>query len=86
MKLHMMEVGKLFIPGKTRYQEASVLEYTETGPMLIIAVNRPTEKEVQAARIGRIELAFYETEQVLWFLFKIYDQTGQSPYWHWRWW
>ena len=71
MDLHVLEVGKLFIPGQTHYREASILEHTESGPMLILAINRPTIKEIRAVKNGKIELALYEREPVLWLLFKI---------------
>jgi hypothetical protein len=66
-----MEVGKPLQPGKTNYQEASWLDYTETGPILLIAINNSTAKETEAVRSGRIELALYEKGPVLWFLYKI---------------
>lgn len=71
-RLHVFEVGGLFIPGKTQYREAAVLEYTESGPLLLLAIIGPTAKEVEAVKAGKIELALYEREPVLWFLFKIH--------------
>ena len=70
-ELHAIMVGKPLQPGKTGYQEASWLDYTETGPILLMAVNNPTTKEIEAVRSGRIELALYEKGPVLWFLYKI---------------
>lgn len=71
IELHAIEVGKPLQPGKTGYQEASWLDYTETGPILLMAVNNPTTKEIEAVRSGRIELALYERGPVLWFLYRI---------------
>jgi hypothetical protein len=72
LKMHITKVGNLYISGKTQYPEATLLEYTETGPTLLMAVKTPTEKEIKAIRGGGLELALYETEQVLWFLFRIH--------------
>lgn len=70
MEFQLLEVGKPY-PGRATTQEASWLEYTESGPVLLMAVNRPTEKEIEAVRSGRIEFALYETDSVFWFLYKI---------------
>jgi hypothetical protein len=94
--VQILKVGELFAPGRASYQEASWLDYTETGPMLLMAINRPTPKEIEAVKNGRIELALYEKEPVLWFLYKIrgfgpwsdcpfsirlYDGKGRSLDW-----
>ena len=69
--LRAIEVGKPFIAGKTNFREASWLEYTETGPILLMSVANPTAKEIEAVRTGNAEFALYETNPVLWFLYKI---------------
>ena len=75
--MQFLKVGGLFDPGRTSYQEASWLDYTETGPVLLMAVNNPTAKEIEAVKNGGIELALYETNPVLWFLYKI---SGFGPW------
>lgn len=70
--MHVTEVGKLFLPGRTSWPESVYLEYTPSGPMLIMAVHNPTAKEAQAAKTGKMEFALYETDLVLWFLYKIH--------------
>lgn len=69
--MQILKVGELLAPGKTSYQEASWLDYTETGPVLMMAINRPSPKEIEAVKSGRIELALYEADPILWFLYKI---------------
>ncbi len=41
--LHKAEVGKLFLADRTKYEESSILEYTQSGPMLIISANNLAE-------------------------------------------
>ena len=38
----IIEVGKKLFHDKTRYQEGAMFEYTEAGPMLVLAFNNPT--------------------------------------------
>lgn len=70
--MHVTEVGKLFLPGRTSWPESVYLEYTPSGPLLIMAIKGPTTKEVQAAKTGKLEFALYETDLILWFLYKIH--------------
>lgn len=70
--MHTVSVGELLLPGQTKLQEGTYLEYTSTGPMLIMAVDKPTEKEIKAAKSGKMEFALYETDVLIWFLYKIH--------------
>lgn len=69
--MHRLEVGGLFFPNQTKIQEGAYLEYTESGPMLLLAVGNPSAKEVEAARGGPLRFALYETDVLLWFLYHI---------------
>lgn len=67
----LIKVGELLRLGITRYPEGSVFEYLEDGPVLFIYAGHPTQKEIEAVRKGNLEFALYETEYVLWVLYKI---------------
>lgn len=70
------EVGKQFIPGKSNWPEGAIFEYTETGPILILAFNNPTDKEIEGAKSGTIEMAYYESRPVLFVCVKIQGCGG----------
>ena len=80
--MHVTEVGKLFIPGRTRYNEGAYFEYSEAGPFLIFAFSWPTKEDIEAARKGRVELALYEAPPVIFILHKIrgLEQWSDSPF------
>lgn len=69
--LQTMSVGELLIPGKKAYPEGMMLEYTTSGPIVILSFGNPTDKEIEGAKNGQIEMAYYETEQILFLVTKI---------------
>lgn len=46
----IIEVGKPLNPGQTRYSEGLGFEYYPDGPILLIAFNKPTEKEISGVK------------------------------------
>jgi hypothetical protein len=58
--LRHLEVGQLFEPGRTRYQETVKFEFTPGGPVLLIYFERPNQKEIAAIRSGKFKFGFYE--------------------------
>ncbi len=80
--MYTTKVGDLFIPEKTQYPEGVRFEYTESGPYLIFAYSNPTAEEIQAAKTGKVELALYETDPILWILHKIHglEQWSDVPF------
>lgn len=70
MQLRHLEVGQLFEPGRTRYDEGVKFEFTQSGPILLIFFDRPTEKEIEAIRAGKFQTKFYEHDNVIFMLFK----------------
>ncbi|HZK18932.1 MAG TPA: hypothetical protein VFD15_06415 [Clostridia bacterium] len=80
--MHILEVGKLLIPGKTRYNEGATFEYSELGPVLVFAFGNPAPEEIQAVKKGRVDLALYESPPVLFILHKIQglEQWSDSPF------
>lgn len=72
----MIAVGKPLIEGKTNYQEGVIFEYTEAGPILIVAFNRPAEKEIEGVKSGKLQIGFYEIEPVVFITVKIQGCGG----------
>jgi len=68
--LRHLEVGQLFEPGRTHYDEGAKFEFTQGGPVLFIMFERPTEKEVEAVRVGKFIMKFYEHDNIIFMLFK----------------
>jgi len=66
----LIEVGKPLFPGR-RWPEGVIFEYTESGPMLILAFNNPTPKEIECAKTGQIEMGYYEYKSVIFICVKI---------------
>jgi hypothetical protein len=67
----MLKVGELLNPDVTRYQETSWFNYDSSGPVLLIAASNLKEKEIEAIKTKRLDFALYETNPILWFLYKI---------------
>lgn len=74
----MLQVGQPLFPGQTLLPQSTYFEYSESGPMLIICMPELTEREVEAARKGRVELALYEHPPVIFVLHKIDGLLGWS--------
>lgn len=70
MQLRHLEVGQLFEPGRTHYDEGVKFEFTQGGPILLIFFDRPTEKEVESIRSGKFIMKFYDTDNIIFMLFK----------------
>lgn len=70
MQLRHLEVGQLFEPGRTHYEEGVKFEFTQGGPILLIFFDRPTEKEVESIRSGKFIMKFYDTDNIIFMLFK----------------
>jgi hypothetical protein len=80
--MYVTKVGELLMPGKTRYQEGAYFEYDKAGPVLILALSQPTEREIYAARKGVVEFALYESPPAIFLLHKIQglEQWSDSPF------
>lgn len=72
----MIAVGKQLIEGKANYQEGVIFEYTDAGPILIVAFNRPAEKEIEGVRSGKLQIGFCETGPVIFITVKIQGCGG----------
>jgi hypothetical protein len=75
------EVGELFEEGKTRYNEGVIFEFTQSGPILLMFFNHPTENEIASIKSGKLELAFLEKDEVIFILSKFQGMSWiDAPY------
>ncbi len=69
--MRSIEIGQRLYPGQGTYPEGIRFEYTQSGPILIIAFRNPKPVEIEAVRIGKLEMAMYESGSVIFVLVKI---------------
>jgi hypothetical protein len=70
MQLRHLEVGQLFEPGRTHYDEGVKFEFTQSGPMLLMFFDRPTTKEIESIRVGKFKIGFYDIDNIIFILAK----------------
>lgn len=68
--MRLFEVGKLFEDGKTKYQEGVKFDFTQSGPVLTMFFDKPTEKEIECVRSGGLQCGFYVKDEIIFMLFK----------------
>lgn len=68
--MYKYEVGQLFQDGITMYPEGTKFDFTQGGPVLIMFLERPTEKEIQQVKSGRLQIGFWYKDDVIFVLFK----------------
>ena len=79
--MQLLEVGKLFKEGATRYQEGCRVDVDDTGINLFLYYNNPTEEEVKDTKGGNFKFGFYKENNAIFMLFKCGDQEWiDSPY------
>jgi hypothetical protein len=72
----LIAVGQRLFPNKNSYPEGVAFEYTQSGPMLIIAFRNPKPSEIEAAKSGKLEMAFYESGPIIFVMVKIKGMGG----------
>lgn len=65
------EVGGYFFGGPMRLQEGIRLSFDASGLVLLVCLDRPTEKETGKLQAGTAEFALYEKNGILFFLVRI---------------
>lgn len=70
MQLRHLEVGQLFEPSVTHYNEGVKFDFTQGGPILLIFFEHPTAKEVESIRSGKFTMKFYDTDNIIFMFFK----------------
>lgn len=79
--MRSFEVGKLLEEGITRYNEGVKFDFQQSGPVLLLFFNRPTEKEVESIKKGKLEIGFYVKDEVIFMLFKFQSlEWMDAPY------
>lgn len=60
MNLRQYKVGKPFEEGINWYNEETRFDFDQSGPILLIFLENPTVKEIEAIRAGEVKIGFYE--------------------------
>ncbi len=68
--MNRFEVGKLFTESITRYPEGVKFEFTQSGPVLLLFFDSPTEHEINSVKTGKLEVGLYSRDNILFFLCK----------------
>jgi len=74
--MHKYEIGQLFQPGVTRYNEETRFDFLQDGAVLMLFFNHPTPQEIEDIRSGRFEIGFCEKDSIIFMLFRF----GSQPY------
>ena len=79
--MQLLEIGKLFKEGKTKYKEGCVFDITDSGANLIFYYTNPTEKEIRNITKERVQYGYYRENALIMMLFKFGDENWiDSPY------
>lgn len=80
--MHSFQVGKLYMPGKTSWPEASYFNYDAAGLTLTIFARNLKDDEIEAVKSGQIELALYENQPAIFLMWKIrgFGPWSDAPY------
>lgn len=81
MNMEKFEVGQLLQEGVTKYEECVKFGFSQAGADMTVFFNRPTNNEIEAVKTGKLEIAFYEKEGIIFFLSKFQGLNWMdSPY------
>ncbi|MFA5169846.1 MAG: hypothetical protein WC420_03915 [Candidatus Paceibacterota bacterium] len=81
MKMQKYEVGKLLQEGVTRYQEGVKFGFSQSGADMCIFFNAPRAKEIESVKLGKLEIAMYTKEDLIFMLFKFQElHWMDAPY------
>ena len=79
--MHKYEIGQLFQPGVTRYNEETRFDFLQDGAVLMLFFNHPTPQEIEDIRSGRFEIGFCEKSGIIFMLFRFGSgQYMDAPY------
>jgi len=79
--MRKFEVGELFEEGKIKYQEGIKFDFDQSGAMLFLFFNHPTEDEVKNTKKGSLELRLCSMSNVIIILTKLEGmQWMDAPY------
>lgn len=69
--MYQYKVGGYFHGHSKPMIEGCTLNYDASGPMLVVALGGMTEKETERVRRGKIELALFEKDDIVFLMVKI---------------
>lgn len=80
--MNKTQVGELFQTGRTKYLDGIHFNYDKLGMSLIIMTSDISEKELELAKNGKINFRLYESQPVIFFMFKIpgFMNPSDGPY------
>lgn len=83
--LHLRQVGELYHPGVQSWPEISRYNYRNGEHDLVLFLNKPSEKEIHAARTGGGEFALLATDGVIMLCHRFGDGLpwSDSPFTQW---
>jgi hypothetical protein len=77
----ILEVGKQFKEGVTRYQEGCKVDITAAGIDFMVYYSAPTQEEIKDIKKGPFKFGFYDEKNVILMLFRFGNQAWMnSPY------
>ncbi len=83
--MNHVEIGQLYEPGKTSWQEEMIYSFDVCGHSLLLVLPELDETKLEIIRSGEAEFAFYEDGPAIFFLFrfgKVISWTDAVYSWH----
>ena len=77
--MEKIEVGKKW-PGGILPFDGPVFDYTASGPMLTLYMDRPTEKEIKATQSGKVRMGYYVRGCVIFIVFMLGSIWMDAPF------
>ncbi|MEG0051192.1 MAG: hypothetical protein RR712_03355 [Terrisporobacter sp.] len=79
--MQSLKVGEQFKENINKYDEGCKFDITDSGCILTIFYNNPTEEEINDIKIGKIQYGYYRENNVIFMLFKFGGQEWMDcPY------
>jgi hypothetical protein len=76
----IVEVGKLYIPGKTQWPETIEYNYDLNGHTIMMYLRSPTKNEIQGVKDGSIDLALHCADRIPTMLFRFGEKGSGIPW------
>ncbi|AGS80508.1 hypothetical protein LEP1GSC193_0781 [Leptospira phage vB_LalZ_80412-LE1] len=70
--VHILEVGKLYHPNKTKWQEGAFYQCAGGEHRLELFFNSPSPKEIKSVKSGTASFGFLVQDELICFLFRFY--------------
>lgn len=74
------EVGQLF-QGKTNFPEGVKFDFDQSGALLFLFFNKPSAKEIESVKSGKLEIGLYQKDEIIFILLKFQGMEWMdAPY------